>query len=681
MDSRRVAPTKRKTKPSLTRSFVVTVAVGIPGALLANTAGCGSSGQPNNAAGGTGGPGGVPQPGQPGVMTGTCTNEGEVRACHTDLGATNVGTQQYHNCFYGSQSCTAGVWSGCGGDGMITGAPPNPAYNADLASGAAGNVHTQGFGAFCGDHVCNGIETCATCVTDCGACTPGSGSTGASICTQDPCDADCRGWGPSTTAGLPVAPSTTGIQVLGFGQIKNGQIQKLALDSCNDSKPCDRFDQYSTPSSYFNCQMDTYCSLKALGGTGCCEQFDPGGTYQTESTPGPLDLTGPGTSGVSLLPDLTIGPGCSDVESDKYRYFPICNRGSAPVPLNTVIRVSYVNPVSGFPNNACTAGACTLSNFDCSVKLDPLVYTATSPLGSVDAALGLLPGTCVLLDTQAAGMSHGGGNCSQPSGDKWMMVNCDGSINEGNLDPTLPNAAGASPPQPTAVANEVGCGNNWTDHSPDNNPPSCTGAKSIAFLVQYHATCPTGYQVVWNKLTYHSATPQTAKGLSEILFEVATAPDPIPPAAFDPTTFSDFYEVAEAKWTQTEGNTGTVVSGTSCTNSNKCFADPENCGFTYPNTGAYQWLTNTNGPSPPAPLGDGLPAATTTSPSVCPKDIENQLERAITNTPFPGAGPTVGAKLARSPYLNLRLTLKPTPDNVAPTLRDWSLSYQCISAE
>jgi len=61
--------------------------------------------------------------------------------------------------------------------------------------------------------------------------------------------------------------------------------------------------------------------------------------------------------------------------------------------------------------------------------------------------------------------------------------------------------------------------------------------------------------------------------------------------------------------------------------------------------------------------------------------IEDQLKRGTLQTPFPGAGAMLGAALARQPYLNLRLTLKPTPDNVAPTLRDWSLSYQCISAE
>jgi len=352
------------------------------------------------------------------------------------------------------------------------------------------------------------------------------------------------------------------------------------------------------------------------------------------------------------------------------------------VPINSVIRVSYDNPVSGFPNNACTAGACTLSNFDCSIKLDPLLYVTGSPLGAIDATLGLLPGTCVLLDTQAAGMSHGGGNCSQPNGDKWMMVNCDGNIVEGTLDPTLPNAAGASPAQPTSATIEKGCANNWTDHSPDNNPPSCTGAKQIAFLVQYHATCPTGYQVVWNKFTYHTATPSTAKGYSEVFFEVATAPEPVPPAAFDPSTFSDFYEIAEAKWSKDEKDTGILQTGSNCTKAGDCFADPENCTFVNPSpTNTYAWLTNTNGPSPAAPIGDGLPAGTTTKPSVCPKDIEDQLKRGTLQTPFPGAGAMLGAALARQPYLNLRLTLKPTPDNVVPTLRDWSLSYQCISAE
>jgi hypothetical protein len=200
--------------------------------------------------------------------------------------------------------------------------------------------------------------------------------------------------------------------------------------------------------------------------------------------------------------------------------------------------------------------------------------------------------------------------------------------------------------------------------------------------VQYHATCPTGYTVLWNKLTYHTATPSNPKGQSEVLFEIATAPDPIAPAPFDPNSFSDFYEMAEAKWSKAEGNAGAVTTNKDCTKVGDCFADPENCTFTNPGAvNTYQWLTSTNGPSPAAPLGDGLPASTTTTPSVCPKDIEQNLSRLITQTPVPGAGPVLGAALARQPYLNLRLTLKPTPDNVAPTLTDWSLSYQCISAE
>jgi hypothetical protein len=687
--SERSPTKKKKTKRSLGRPFVVTMALGIPATLAMSGTGCGTGSNPA-ASGGSSGTSGTSGAA---VDDGTCATEGAQRPCHLSLG--KIGS--YQSCFNGTQTCTGGLWSSCGGDGTVTNSLANP----QLGTASTGGLHTLGKAPKCGDMVCNGTETCGTCPTDCGACPPGAGSSTAQLCKDDPCNADCLGWGPSTPAGLTPLTVSGGIEVSGFGQIKNGQIQKLALDSCNGSKPCDDYPGWGTKSSYSNCQMDTYCSMASLGGTGCCSQFDTAGTYALESGVGPLDTAGLGSTGNTGLPDLTIGPGCSDVEAAKYRFFPICNRGSAPVPINSVVKVSYVTPVpGGWPGNTCTAGTCAANGYDCSIVLDPLLYdglthlvpgiAAPLALGTIDPINGLLPGQCVLLDTQAAGRKGGGGACSQPNGDKWMKVNCDSSIPEGQLI----GATGATPVQPVAPATFgalEGCANNWTDHSPDNNPPACTGAKQIAFQVDYKATCPPGYIVVWNKLIYHTATPTDKSGASEIFFEAATAPEPIAPAAFDPATFSDYVTLAEAKWSKFEKNTGTTTvttdldacaTGKGCCAAADCLSDPENCTFVNPGTaGQYVWFNNSNGPSAAAPLGDGLPASTTKSPSTCPKDIETQFKRPIGQVPFDGLGPTDGAKAARNPRLRLRMTLRPTPLNVLPTLKDWSLSFQCIAQE
>ncbi|MDB4939115.1 MAG: hypothetical protein JWP87_6087, partial [Labilithrix sp.] len=150
--------------------------------------------------------------------------------------------------------------------------------------------------------------------------------------------------------------------------------------------------------------------------------------------------------------------------------------------------------------------------------------------------------------------------------------------------------------------------------------------------------------------------------------------------------------LAEAKWSSYEGNNGTVTTTGNldncggvrgCCDPTKCLSDPENCTFTNPGTaGQYTWLTNTNvNPSPAAPLGDGLPASSTLKPSTCPKDIEDQFKRVIGSVPFDGLDPGPGAIAARNPYLRLRMTLRPTPDNTLPTLKDWSLSFQCVASE
>jgi hypothetical protein len=707
MESRANADAKKKrtTKRSLTRSFVVTVAVGIPGALLAN-AGC-SSDNPQNGASGGG-----PQIPTPGVTSDKCSTEGAQQPCHMNLGTTAGG--QVQSCFSGTQTCTGGRWSSCGGEGTVTNTLAVPGLNLAPASSAAaqGGIHTLAV-TLCGNGICDGVkvcsggsddgniclssatcaggvpcvvqktcvggpnsgdtcsrdsdcgggggicngtvETCTSCPVDCGTCAPGAADAGATVCTTDPCDPNCLGWkqgtGVSSAGG---GSATTIIGVTGFGQINNGQIKKLLLDNLNTGKKCDDYVSPGLQSSYYNCQVDTFCSMVQLGGDGNCHQFAAGGIQGTD-----LRSMGanPGT-------DVTIGPGCSDRESDKYRYFPICNRGTLPIPVGTVIRVKYYNPTTAFdpcPNNTCT----TTTGYDCSM----LVGDTVAKNGSTSTSgQPLLPGTCQLLDTQEAGMAPGGAACSQPNGDKWMFANCDGAstgVIEGNMAMKVGvgpvGVTGAPDNEPTTAPGILGCANNWTDHSSNNNPPSCgvAGQNAVSLFTNYHATCPTGYKPQWNKLIYDTTCPKNASGTSEVFFEAATAPD----VSGAPGAFSPYYEIGEAQ----ANNGGATYSIAGAT----LGSDPEQCSFTQPfaQTPGYAWNTCTNNTAGP-------------SPNCCPKDFGDQFERAITKTPFAGAGPTVGKQIVQGDWLSLHVVIKATPDNKKDaTLNSWSLSYQCVSAE
>jgi hypothetical protein len=699
------AKKKRSTKRSLTRSFVVTVAVGIPSALLAN-AGCSSSNNPDNATGGG------PQTPAPGATSDRCTTEGAQQPCHVNLGMTGGG--QFQSCFAGTQTCTGGHWSACGGDGTVTNTLAAPGLNLAPASAgvSTGGVHTLAV-TLCGNGICDGvqvcsggpsdgnicltaatcggapcvvqktcvagsntgdtcsrdsdcggggagscngiIESCSSCPQDCGTCPVGPPDASAPICASDPCNPGCLGFSQGTA--VTSAGGTSGatiIGVTGFGQINNGQISKLLLDNLNTGKKCDDYVTPGLPSSYYNCQIDTYCSMVQLGGDGNCHQFKAGGTQGSD-----LRSMGPNTG-----TDVTIGPGCSDRESDKYRYFPICNRGAVSIPVGTIIRVKYANPNTPFdpcPNNTCT----TTTGYDCSMK----VGDAVSKNGSTaTAGKALLPGECQLLDTQEVGMAPGGAACSQPNGDKWIFANCDGATT-GVAEGTMTMKPGAGPVgvtgapdnQPTTAPGILGCANNWTDHSSNNNPPSCgvAGQNVVSLLSSYHATCPTGFGPVWSKLIYDTTCPKNASGTSEVFFEAATAPD----VAGAPGVLSPYYEIGEAQ--ANNGGTPYVIGSATLG------SDPEQCSFTLPfaQSPGYSWGTCTNtGPGP--------------SPNCCPKDFSAQFTRGVTQTPFPGAGPVTGKTIAQGEWLSLHVVIKATPDNKKDAvLNSYSLSYQCVARE
>jgi hypothetical protein len=463
---------------------------------------------------------------------------------------------------------------------------------------------------------------------------------------MDPCNPDCQGFaqtGPVSSAGSGGAII---VGVVGFGQIPNGQIQKLLLDLNNTGTKCDDFTTPGLPSSYYNCQVDTYCAMQAMGGDGNCHQFPtPLGVLGTDP-----DSLGAANTGI----DITIGPGCSDVESDKYRYFPICNRGVGTVATGTQILVKYFNPNQSFAcgspggnDTSCTPAA----GWDCSLTV---------------AAPGLAPGVCQLLDTECPTCALGGGACSQPNGDKWLYANCNGGapvgmvgVAEGNIV-MRPGAGpigvtGAPANEPTTVPGILGCANNMTDHSPNNNPPSCgvAGRNTLTFSNLYHATCPPGNAVLWNKLMYDTTCPKSGSSSAEVFFEAAFAKDM---GGGVPGTFSSFLELAEAA------------------NNSNFSKDPEQCTFTQPNAQSpgYTWPTCTSGD--PGVAGAG--------PDCCPKDIENLIERDPAATPYPGVGPTMGKQLAQSEFMKLQITVKATLDNKKDaTLNSWSVSYQCIPNE
>ena len=83
------------------------------------------------------------------------------------------------------------------------------------------------------------------------------------------------------------------------------------------------------------CQGDTYCDM-ATGGS-CCKKFDPGQTHAAGHC-------------TTVAPDLTIGNACKiGAAGNAPRSFPVCNRGTAPVPAGTVITIGMKAPSGELP--------------------------------------------------------------------------------------------------------------------------------------------------------------------------------------------------------------------------------------------------------------------------------------------------------------------------------------------
>lgn len=619
----------KKPKRSLARPFVVTVAaVGLPSAVV--VAGCGTD-KPDGSGGNTVGS----SSGNPGTGADSCATDGEKRACHLSVGS-NHGFQ---SCFYGSQVCLNGSWSSCSDspDGTIVNSLPGLQGQA-LAGHGADLMHIATF-------------------TDAG--------TGVPVCTSDPCDPGCTGWNQNTVP--PVTPVGTGVGVQGFGQIPGGQLNKLLDDNCNSgSGNCNT---QNPPGSLWQCQMDTYCDMAG----GCCVQHPALDIYGV--TPaivyGGSSATGAYPPVAPLKPNLTMGPGCNFSDKQPYDYFPICNRGNAPaIPPSGKISTSVMNPqgsvptTAGDPCNARVPGS-GVAYYPTTCLTDLTSATvlnrcpATTP-GCQITAGQIDPGNCVLMKMSSDCV---GGN---PSGEKWMFVNADNTVDEGLFGyDTI-----AYPGQTTPIK---GCADNWSDHTNNNNPPSCFGTTGVVqFTNEYYAKCPPGYAPQWEKLTWDTTQLVSNSNSTEVLFEAATAPEISPGVA---GTYGNFYEIGEAQ--------------------QDCdWADPEKCQMNGsfngslqacdPGFGGNKKIVACSNEFANGNINNG------NSPPCCPKDFLDQFSRP---NPLPGTatGSFTGVGLpdtltpkqyAQQPFMRLRVTLKTTPDGKAtPTLNSWSLSYVCVGSE
>src|SRR5262245_15567737 len=91
----------------------------------------GGDSQPDPAhigAGGSGGGGGV--------ASGTCSNEGETRECHYQIGQHDG----VLSCWVGQQECRGGMWSPCAGNGTLS---AHPALGAQSSNGGSPSLSPQ----------------------------------------------------------------------------------------------------------------------------------------------------------------------------------------------------------------------------------------------------------------------------------------------------------------------------------------------------------------------------------------------------------------------------------------------------------------------------------------------------------------------------------------------------------
>lgn len=397
-----------------------------------------------------------------------CTTEGAQRECHQLVGVQDG----VKSCLHGVQVCTAGRWSGCGGNGTIE------ATNVGIGvSNLAGLTEEE-------------IKIKA-----------GSGTADAQACSN-PCDPYCRGY-DEDAGPLQLDAALKLDAVVGLNSTPPGFVDKLLRDKANSwGADCERWDTGNSATGWVHsaCQSDYYCSrhVDNASTVGNCVQFKEG-PNETHAA----KLAGTTNGAVECAdsyPDLTLGTPCGLLGQV---IVPICNRGSAPVPGGTTIRVSeevssLTTPTAPTLKASPTAGA--------EMAACP---TFSSNVCSVTLAAPLLPGACIRFS--------GAVSCAGAlNGNKSLYVNSDKSIRECVIQPRVlgPPVSAHSPAG--EQARQYGCANNYTAFNTSQIPTCIVSFDPKTLVVPYSPSCAPDERVQWGKLAWNASTPSS----SEIKFEV-----------------------------------------------------------------------------------------------------------------------------------------------------------------
>lgn len=399
---------------------------------------CGSS-RPNATEGGWSGGS---------VLTGPCSTEGMVAACHVETGrAGNI-----VNCFSGTQVCRGGVWGPCGGGTSGTLSAIDTATMSSLAAlgGALGSVQPQAVTA-----------------------TPPSPDAGG--CASNPCNPKC--------VGIDVDADTL---VPDGGLITVETVQGSSVP----------YESFAGPKAQAQNVSPGYCST-ALPSTGfkecnydyCCGTADGGGANGT--CIGWTTVPDAGLCNRCADQDFTTGIGCKD--SSGVVRIPVCNRGQTDANTGKLVILEWSsNPSKVGAGEICTLPPSGSQSSACVVDL------ATKPIPA-DSCIEVRPGS------PGAGVT-----CSDPSawstGNRVSIVNPSSAVIPASLVAAYGGSTYAQAPECDRCNNQ-----SFVNSQPGQcaaygaQPPP-----PADYAYTYTATCPAGSKVQWNQFAYSATVPDAS---------------------------------------------------------------------------------------------------------------------------------------------------------------------------
>lgn len=294
------------------------------------------------------------------LRSGPCSPEGAVEPCHATTGQSG----SVVSCVVGTQTCTNGVWSECGGtDVSFT--------SVDVGA----NANAVGGGQL-------GIQTV----------TASDASADAGACQADPCNPDCMGIDVDADTLRPDG-AITSQTVLGdtnqWGSFPTAK-QGASAQTCTPGDP---------PTDYNLCSYD-YCCVPTSAGadSGTCQPW-----FQDA-----------GAGGCTPAPnvDYTVGVGCLDANGGVH--IPVCNRGTTDALTGKLL-------VAGYPSNPNQAGSISVCD-------NPANSTPAEGCTVDLAVKPLKAGTCIGIDVSAAvAGKQAGVKCNSTTdfsnGNRTTMVN------------------------------------------------------------------------------------------------------------------------------------------------------------------------------------------------------------------------------------------------------------------